>query len=69
MYEYTLYSSTMDTNEDSTYQQQPAWVTLLQTAFVGDVMACSSIATALKESGAADVSTLNIYNFAHRISV
>jgi len=59
----------MDTNEDSTYQQQPVWVTLLQTAFVGDVMACSSIATALKESGAADVSTLNICNFAHRISV
>jgi len=59
----------MDTNEDSTCQQQPAWVALLQTAFVGDAMACSSIATALKESGAADASTLNIYNFANRMSV
>lgn len=37
-------------------QQPEAWETLLKNAFVGDVMACSAIAEAMAESGAANVS-------------
>lgn len=45
------------TNHQPILVQQPeAWETLLKNAFVGDVMACSAIAEAMAESGAADVS-------------
>jgi len=45
------------TNHQSILVKQPeAWETLLQNAFVGDVMACSAIAEAMAEIGAADVS-------------
>jgi len=37
-------------------QQLEAWKTLLKNAFVGDVRACSAIAEAMAESGAANVS-------------
>ena len=40
-------------------RQLNAWETLLETAFVGDVLACSTIADALVQSGAADVSKSN----------
>lgn len=57
---YSL-SLTMDpllrTNLQPILVQQPeAWETLLKNAFVGDVMACSAIAEAMAESGAANVS-------------
>jgi len=45
------------TNHQPILVQQPeAWETLLENTFVGDVMACSAIAEAKAESGAADVS-------------
>jgi len=45
------------TNQQPILVQQPeAWKTLLQNAFFRGVMACSTTAEAMAESGAVDVS-------------